>query len=50
MWCTDLTDSAETWVTWENDELVMSLIWQIASVFKDLSFKPSFKTNHLFIH
>lgn len=26
MWCTDLTDSAETWVTWENNEAVMSLI------------------------
>lgn len=33
MWCTDLTDSAETWVTWENSEAVMSLIIELARGF-----------------
>jgi len=50
MWCTDLTDRAETWVIWENSESVMSLITELARGFEDFSFKPSFKTNNLFTH
>lgn len=38
MWCTDLTDSAETWVTWENNEGVTSLIIEPT---EDISFKAS---------
>lgn len=40
MWCTDLTDTAEVRVTWENNAAVMSLIMYLICGSKDSRLFP----------